>query len=62
LYPHSLASKILSVPVIGFTGFVAALVLFSRVAALLLPIILVVIIVLEWIKERSERRHPQSRS
>lgn len=58
LYPYSVLSKTLRVVFLAFTAFIAAWYVLGKVGALLSPVILAAIALVEWIKERSQRRHP----
>jgi quinol-cytochrome oxidoreductase complex cytochrome b subunit len=58
LYPHSAISNVLSFVFLAFTAFIAAWYVLGKVGALLSPLILAAIALVEWIKERSQRRDP----
>jgi hypothetical protein len=57
-YPHSTISNVASTIFFAFTVFIAAWYALGKVGALLSPLILVATALVEWIKERSQRRDP----
>lgn len=57
-YPRSIISHLLSALFAAFTAFIAGWYVLGKVGAILSPIILVGIALIEWIKERSGRRVP----
>ena len=57
-YPHSVISKVVNLVFVAFTAFLAGWYVLGKVGALLLPVTLSVVVLVEWIKERSQRRHP----
>jgi hypothetical protein len=57
-YPRSPISNILSIVFLAFTGFIAVWYVLGKVGAVLSPLILVGAALIEWIKERSQRRNP----
>ena len=57
-YPRSAISNVLSIVFLAFTAFIAAWYVLGKVGALLSPLILAAIALVEWIKERSQRRDP----
>ena len=60
-HPRSAISNVLSIIFIAFTLFIAAWYVLGKVGALSPPVILAVVALVEWIKERSRRRDPSSR-
>ncbi len=58
LYPRSAISNVLSFVFLAFTVFIAAWYVLEKAGALLSPLILAAIALVEWIKERSQRRDP----
>jgi hypothetical protein len=57
-YPRSAISNLLSIVFFAFTAFIAAWYVLGKVGALLSPVILAAIALVEWIRERSQRRDP----
>lgn len=57
-YPRSAISNVLNIVFFAFTAFIAAWYVLGKVGALLSPVILAAIALVEWIKERSQRRDP----
>ena len=57
-YPRSAISNVLSIVFLAFTAFIAAWYVLGKVGALFSPLILAAIALVEWIKERSQRRDP----
>jgi hypothetical protein len=58
-YPHSAISNVVvRIVVLAFTAFIVAWYVLGKVGALLSPVILAAIALVEWIKERSQRRDP----
>jgi hypothetical protein len=57
-YPGAAISNTANIVFSAFTVFIAAWYALGRVGALLSPVILAAIAVVEWIKERPQRRNP----
>jgi hypothetical protein len=58
LYPRSAITNVVSIVFLAFTAFIAAWYALGKVGALLSPLIFAAIGLVEWIKERSQRRDP----
>jgi hypothetical protein len=57
-YPRSAISNVLNIIFLAFTALIAAFYVLGKLGALLSPLILAAIALVEWIKERSQRRDP----
>jgi quinol-cytochrome oxidoreductase complex cytochrome b subunit len=57
-YPRSGITNVVSIVFLAFSAFIAAWYVLGKVGALLSPVILAAIALVEWIKERSQRRDP----
>jgi len=57
-YPRSIISKVLSMLFLACTAFIAVWYVLGKVGASLSPVIFSATAFVEWIKERSQRRHP----
>ncbi len=57
-YPHSVISQVLSIMFAAFTACIAVLYVLGKAGAILSAIISLIVVLVEWIKELSERRDP----